>query len=175
MGELFARFLESPDRESYIAVRTALVSSDYYDAYSNEMDGLDQLLDAGKFEEASRKLTDSMPNLLLSPWAHFIMSFIADKLNDEKGAHAESLIAAACCKGILATGDGTKDKPYIVVRVSDEYDVLQYVGKGLELQSLIHDGNRHFDLVKCRDGSELWFDITDAFNKRREVFGDGEA
>jgi len=106
MKELFFKFVESPDRESYLAVRNALVSSEHYDPYSNELDKIDELLDAEKLDEAREKVSASMPNLLLSPRAHLTIAFIAEKANDEKAAKMEGLIAAICCEGILATGDG---------------------------------------------------------------------
>lgn len=173
MKELFLHFLESPDRDSYLAVRNALISSEHYDPYSDEMDKINELLDAGKLEEAREKLSESMPNLLLSPSAHLTISFIAEKSDDEKGAKMEGFIAATCCEGVLATGDGTKDNPYIVVRTSDEHDVVQYLGKQFTRQSLIEDGNRYFDRINCDDGSELWFDVTDPYNKLGEAFGEG--
>lgn len=171
MKQLFATFLESPDRESYLAVRAALVASQHYDPYSREMRKVNELLDAGQLDEARQTLMASMPNLLLSPEPHLAAACIAKELNDEQGKKMAALIAVRCCRGILATGDGTKGKPYIVARPSDEHDVLQYLGKQLSLQALSEEGKRHFDFIRCTDGSEMWFDITDAMNKFAERLG----
>ena len=81
------------------------------------------------------------------------------------------LVAATCCEGILATGDGTKEKPYLVTRTSDEYDILQYLDKQFGGQALVSDGDRNFDVMTCSDGTELWFDITDPFKKLEESLG----
>jgi hypothetical protein len=169
MHELFLKFIKSPNRESYMAIRTALISSEQYSPYSNEMESIDELLDAGKLEEAREKLSSSIPNLLLSPRAYMMFSFIEEKLQNEENAEAERYIAATCCEGILATGDGTESNPYIVVRPSDEYDVIQYLGKQVIGQSLIKDSEHSFDLIDCDDGSKLWFDVTDAINKVQDV------
>ena len=123
-------------------------------------------------EEATERLAQAMPNLLLSPRAHMVFAFIADKTGDEKTAEVEQLVAAACCEGILATGDGTKANPYLVVRTSDERDVMHYLDRQFKQQSLVEDGDRHLDLIECEDGSEMWFDITDAYAKLGESLGD---
>ena len=169
MDDLFRRFLESPNRESYMAVRSALVSSEYYDPYSRETDAIEDLLEAGKLEAARERIFAAMPNLLLSPSVHFMLSFIAQSSQHQERAKLEEFIAVACCEGILSTGEGTKSEPYVVVRISDEYDILRYLGRQFRSQALIHDGDSHFDLLEC-DGSELWFDITDAFNRHQDVF-----
>ncbi|MGK7924152.1 MAG: DUF4919 domain-containing protein [Spirulina sp.] len=169
MKELFDKFLELSDRESYLAVRTAIVSSKSYDPYSDEIDEIDELLSMGKLEEALQKLFASMPNLLLSPRAHLMRSCIAKQSNDEQVAQTASVIAATCYQGILATGDGSKDSPYIVVRITDEYDILQYLDKQIEMQSLYSDKKQHFDKFECKDGTEIWFDITDVHNKLLET------
>jgi hypothetical protein len=70
MKELFAKFLQSPDRESYLAVRAALVASEHYDPYSREFNTIEELIDAGKLADALEQLMAAMPNLLLSPKAH---------------------------------------------------------------------------------------------------------
>ncbi len=168
MNDLFAAFLESPNRQTYLAVRAAVVASERYDPYSREMDDVDAILDADKLDDARRLLSGAMPNLLLSPAAHLVLSFIAKNSGDGERAQMESFVAATCCRGILATGDGTKDSPYLVVRISDEYDLIQYLGKEFNDQAIIEDGDRHFDRIEFQDGSEIWFDITDAYNRIHE-------
>ncbi len=172
MKELFFDFLESPNRETYLAVRDALVSSEFYQPYSDEMSDIGDLLDAGKLDEAAEKLAASMPNLLLSPRAHLMLSFLAKETNEEDHAKMEGFIAATCCEGVLSTGEGTQESPYVVVRTSDEHDVVQYLGKQFKQQSLVEDGDRHFDRIDCEDGAEIWFDITDAYNQLHSRFGD---
>jgi hypothetical protein len=93
---------------------------------------------------------------------------IAKRSNDEKAARMDGYIGVACCKGIVATGDGTKRRPYLVTRISDEYDVVRYLGKQPARQALTGIGDRHFDVITCTDGSEIWFDITAPYSKFEE-------
>jgi ribosomal L7/L12-like protein len=57
----------------------------------------------------------------------------------------------------------------VVVRVDDEYDVI-HLGLRKESvgQSLIQEEEKCYDLFRLEDGSELWFDITDAFRMSQE-------
>lgn len=110
-------------------------------------------------------MVPAMANYLLSPGAHLLLGDIYEKLGDEESARRERTIAIRCVKAILASGDGTADRPYLVTRVSDEYDVLAYLKKPMERQSLQQRGGRACDVMCCKDGSEIWFDISEAFGK----------
>ena len=143
-------FFESPDRENYLAVRKHLISSDDYDPYSDETDKAGELIEQNDLEKARDKLTSSMGNLLLSPNAHQMLGFLHHKLGNEEAAEMELTIAHACILGILDTGDGTKDNPYIVVRSSDEYDVMMYLEKDFgAIVATVND--RHFDWGWCKN------------------------
>jgi hypothetical protein len=168
MQEKLFAFLSSPNRDAYFAIRGDVIASDRYNPDSLELSAALSLLDAGKHIEAREGITGSMPNLLLSPAAHQLLSRIAEQLNDQESAAAERAIASLCLAGILTTGDGSREKPYVVLRVSDEYDVINYTHKQIVGQSLFQDGEKGYDQLRCEDGSVLWFDITDAFRRREE-------
>ncbi|MFN3150415.1 DUF4919 domain-containing protein [Bremerella sp.] len=172
MKELFVTFLQSPSAENYRQLFTAIEESEYYDPHSDPLEEVGQLHSEGKTEQAMEKLSAAFPNLLLSPTAHQIAGFLHHKLGNEDGANMEMMISRACLEGILASGDGTKDSPYQVLRVSDEYDLLQFLEKEMKSQSLTEVDGRHCDVMRCTDGSEYWFDISASMNKLREQFGD---
>ena len=48
--ELFMRFIVSPDGESYMAVRAALIHSDYYDS-SDKLNAVSKMVDAGNLDQ----------------------------------------------------------------------------------------------------------------------------
>jgi hypothetical protein len=170
--ERFWDFLEAPGRDSYLAVREALVRSEAYQPYDREFQRIDGLLRDGQLDEASRAIQDSLPNLLISPMFHLLATRLCELRGDQPGMETERAVARMCVEGILASGAGSADNPYVVARTSDEYDVLRYLGKELERQALIESGDRHLDLMRCTDGSEMWFDVTDVYNHLlREMFG----
>jgi len=171
MRELFLAFLQSPSRDTYLAVRSALISGPAYDPYARDILDVVELIEQERFIDADELLRAAMPNLLLSPRAHLCAAMIAEEAGDEERRRMEGAVAYACVQGILSTGDGTKQHPYVVTRTSDEYDVLQFLDKELGGQSLCEEGDRHYDLLRCKDGSEMWFDVTDPYGKLGDQLG----
>jgi len=165
MRELLLAFLQSPSRDTYLAVRGALISSPDYEPYSRDILDVADRIEEERFIDADELLRASMPNLLLSPRAHLYGAMIAEQAGDEERRRMEGAVAYACVQGILATGDGTKQHPYVVTRTSDEYDVMQFLEKEIEGQSLHEEGGRHYDLLRSKDGSEMWFDVTDPYRR----------
>ncbi len=172
MKALFLKFLEAPGRDTYLAVRNALIASKHYMPYSKEMDGVREFIDKGKYEEVKMILHASMRNLLLSPRAHSLLAYVNRKLNDLDGADREQAMALACCKGILATGDGTEANPFAVVRISDEYDLIEHLGRRFMSQEIVRRGKQYLDRVTCADDTVFWFDITDAYSQLQRVYAD---
>lgn len=165
----FAAFLKKPTRETFVVVRKSVVSSPKYDPYGTDPDDLRELADKGRLEAARQKFAEAMPNFLLSPRAHRYLATAARKAGDLDTAKKEIVIARKCIEGILATGDGSREKPYLVTRVQDEYDVLPHLNREKDSQGLVLDDGRSYDVIQCKDGSEVWFDITEVFEclKRR--------
>lgn len=171
MKERFNEFLKSPTAETYLAVREELISSDSYQPYSNEFDEAGELYEEGKLSEACGLMERAMSNLLLSPRAHRLLSFLYAKEGNEEAAAMEFEIAETCIQGILATGEGSRENPFLVVRTSDEYDVLHHFEKELAQQSLAGQDSKRFDVISCQDGTEYVFDITDAYNHLSQSLG----
>ena len=142
-----------------------MAASDRYAPYSNELDMLMAALCAGEPQAAIDLFWRSFPNLLLSPLAHFMLSQAYLDLKREDEAEGEKAMGRLILKSILATGKGTKKRPYAVMRVEDEKDVLSALKKQAGAQFLIRDKSRVFDLLQCSDGSEVYFDITLMFGR----------
>jgi hypothetical protein len=158
--ENFLEFLNNPSVDGFEILRQQVSASDRYVPYSNELDMLVAALGAGHPQEAIDLFWRSFPNLLLSPLAHFIQSQAYLDLKREGEAEGEKAMGRLILKSILATGKGTKKKPYAVMRVEDEKDVLSVLKKQAGAQFLMTDKSRVFDLLQCSDGNEVYFDIT---------------
>jgi hypothetical protein len=165
MRDLFLKVAETPDRASYMAVRQAVLESPEYQPYSDELDRAEEMMDERKFAEARDCIQQGFPNLLLSPLAHLLLAAIAEELGDKKSEELEDFLATTCAEGILATGEGTQASPYLVVRTSDEYDLLDYLGKEPAEESQVREGERTYDRLTTTDAAVLWFDITEAYAK----------
>lgn len=158
--ETYLEFLKKPCIENFLAVRQKVSESDRYAPYSNELDVLAATSIAGDPQATIAYFWRSFPNLLLSPLAHFILCQAYQDLKRENEAEGEKAMGRLIMKSILATGKGTKKRPYAVMRVEDERDVLSALKKQAGAQFLMTDKSQVFDLLQCSDGSEVYFDIT---------------
>ena len=172
MQELLFQFVQAPNQENFLSIRSALIEFDGYDPYSDEMNEVDSLIGSEKWDDAKEALNAAMPNLILSPRAHLAISFVAGKLGNETAQKVEGFLAVTCCQGIVDSGDGTQESPYLVTRTSDEHDVLKYLQKEFAGQALVEADGKTFDLVSCKDDTQIWFDISDCFAKLKDKFGD---
>jgi Domain of unknown function (DUF4919) len=168
MEDKFLAFLSDPVRENFLRIREQILTDPRYEPYSDDIDDLQELFVQEKFDELSRSFMEHFPNLLLSPRLHLLAALAERKLGRDENADIELSIYEQCLAGILSTGDGSQESPYLVLRTSDIYDVLDHLDKEFGEQSLVHRGERSFDVMRCQDGSEYWFDITESFRKLEE-------
>jgi len=155
------RFIEQNTPESYRELLEVVRASRHYNPYSDVVSEASDLLENGEFQKAVDYLHDRMDNCILSPRCHQLMCIAYDKLGDADGAAVEAQLAYFMLEGILGTGDGSETRPYLVSRTEDEYDVLSYLEKTPQMQSLVERSGRKLDRQQCKDGSTIWFDVTE--------------
>lgn len=173
MYEKVFEFLTDPTKETFLKCRELVINDPEYDPYSEDIENIQDLLNEGKFEEVIRYTN---VNILLSPRAHIYKYFAYKELGDEKGRSIEMTIAQLIFECLEKTGSGTKDSPYIITRISDERDLVRHhLNKQDVSQNLIKDGDRIMDALTLNDGTQLYFDIKDpyqrlafSFSKRNE-------
>ncbi len=161
MQELFVAFLTNPTADSFRAIRNAIANHPNYDGYSQDLRDMEDAFQQKRFADVKNAFAKAQPNLLLSPGAHLLLSITLREEGNQKSSEMERFICFRCIEGIQSTGDGTQEKPYLVLRTSDEYDVLSALGKQFAKQALVHDKGKSYDKMTCADGTELWFDITE--------------
>ena len=161
----FQLFLESPTRENFIKAQGQVTSARDYEPYSQDLDEVQDLLENKKFAEAQARLKAGQGNLLLSPRAHQYAAMAAEKLGDPEKAKQEKDVAEKCLKGLLSTGDGSAERPIVVTRISDEYDVARHLGERVVGQGLRSKDGKACNVLQLRGGTEMWFDTTVPFGK----------
>lgn len=160
MSDTFSDFLAAPSAATFLTLREQLVALPDYEFASDRLEELADLVDAGQFAEVADKLSELMPEWLLSPRAHLFAARAAEALGDTDRAQFERDFAQACLRGLQQSGDGSRTSPHRVMHISDEYDLLLAQGKELASQRQVTAEDGVFDVITCQDGTELWFDIT---------------
>ena len=163
-------FLQAPSAGGFLRLREAVIESSGYAPYARDLHQANALLKEGKLEEARDHLLSAMANYLLNPGAHQMLAYAHHELGDEQAARFEHAVAAAMMQGILSTGDGTAERPYLVLHTADEYDVLRHLDKRPQQQSLVEAAGKRLDRQQCDDGSEIWFDVTVQLAHLRQQF-----
>ncbi len=162
--ELFRQFINEPTPEAFARLRAAQLASPDFEPYSRELDGFAELVREERHQEALELLTGAMsPNHLLSPGAHLRLAMVHEALGQTEESKGEKTIGRALLDGIASTGDGTEQRPYLVTRTTDEYDLLLWQKHQFSNQSLRETDGRRFDVLLTKEGRELWFEVTEIF------------
>lgn len=158
--QLFDIHLRDQSINSFMQVRDALIASSDYKPYTSDKLKIRHLVEQEQFQEALDYLLSVMGNWLLNPDAHELASYISYRLGQQDLAKLEYTVAQLCLKDILSTGDGSKDSPFLILHIDDEYDVLRYLNKKRENQTLFEADGRRYDVLTCEDSTTIWFDVT---------------
>lgn len=121
-------------------------------------DDLARTLETSSPEDAVHELSALMPGALLSPSAHGALALALDRAGRPDEARRHRSLRHACLAAVLASGSGTRDEPWRVLRVSDEYDVLRHLGRRPRGQQLVETGATLLDRVE-HDRGEVWFEV----------------
>lgn len=173
MQEELQTFLEAPTARTYRRVREALLeqlaSCDTTPSLSPRcLTELTELAVAEQFTTLLDVADSLQPAWALSPRIHYLAAIAAEECGDEEVAELERFTFQSCLEGILATGDGTAEAPYLITYLSDEYDVLSALGLEPRSQALVEQRGMLCDVTKCLDGSEVWFELTGIVHDPRE-------
>jgi hypothetical protein len=155
IDRLVGRLAATPGRASYDAVRDAVVEVPglVREVVPTE---LARLLDGDDPATAVRGLEPLMPGALLSPAAHAALASALDRVGRREDAATHRSLARSALRGMLGSGRGTRDRPWRVLRVSDEYDVLRYLGRRPRGQDLVEEDGVELDRI-ATDGDDAWF------------------
>ena len=163
---LFENFLKDPSGENFKATRAELMKTPGYDFFSNEIAALDELAVDEDFHGILKRAAAMIPAWLLSPSLHLYLSEAFHEAGDRKHAEKEEQAAKACLRGMSKSGDGSKERPYLVMHEADEYDLIEAMGKEDEEHTRLSSHVPPLDKIRCEDGSEYYFEIGTPKNKR---------
>ncbi|HEU4724940.1 MAG TPA: DUF4919 domain-containing protein [Candidatus Eisenbacteria bacterium] len=155
-------FLRERTLDRFLAARDAMLLSRAYDPKSTVLPDVYRLLGRGLYHQVLAVATESMANWILNPGIHFVASQAFRELGDVERADAEAEMGRALLGGLLMTGDGSPEHPYLVLRAADEYDVLASMGLRCRAHQVAYRNGRAYDALACDDGRDVWFDVSAA-------------
>jgi hypothetical protein len=155
MESTYEEFLRQPSRKSYVQLQQRILARGRVKQES--LSRLIDLCESGQYDDAAQLQDEMSMTWLLSPSFHLWSARIAAALDDAEGVELEQFQFDACVTGLLATGNGTRESPYLVTYTSDVRDVVAVRNQRLVAQHLVRQPQGCFDLVACDDNSELWF------------------
>jgi hypothetical protein len=161
MYQEFARFLELPGRATFLAARAVWLQQKVTLLTPADLQAVAELLSDGDAHAVIERVHSWKSRAAFSPRAHYLVGEAHAQLGQWEEAESERLAFSACLQGILATGDGSRRKPYVISQISDEYDVLKLLGLVCVKQRLVQRGRRACDVLTCADGTSVWFNISD--------------
>ncbi|MCT1618993.1 DUF4919 domain-containing protein [Janibacter hoylei] len=156
LRELVTRYLTEQTPANLTALRHAVRSSGSFDP-DVDLRGVIPLLEAGRHREALDAVHAKMPGAALNPLAHRLLAAAHEALGDDDAARREATLHTLSVSSVLATGDGTQERPWSVLRVADEYDVMRAKGVTPRRQATRTVDGRVVDVHEVVDGPDVWF------------------
>lgn len=156
LRELVTRYLSEQTPDNLAALRHAVRSSAGFDPDVDLREAV-PLLEAGRHREALDAVRAKMPGAALNPSAHLLLAAAHEALGDDAAAQREATLHKLSVSSVLATGDGTQERPWSVLRVADEYDVMRAKGVTPRRQATRTVDGRVVDVHEVVDGPDVWF------------------
>ena len=141
------------------SLRDAVRRAPGFDPALDVVSAVSPALARGDHAEAARIVADLMPGAFFSPSAHAALAAAHAGLGDAARAQAERRTQVLALESLRSTGDGTRERPWSVLRISDQYDVLRADRRSSREQSLVIADGATLDRHVCHDGGEVWFEV----------------
>jgi hypothetical protein len=159
LPELTLRYLTDPDPGTLRKIRERVRATPTFDRYA-VIPTPSQRVTAADAHQVITDIVDRMPGWFLSPRAHAALALAYAALGDAERAEQESVLARLAVSSVLSTGTGTVEQPWVVLRIADEYDILEALGSSSTRQELVNLEGRTLDRHHCHDGRDRWFDVS---------------
>ena len=154
-------FLQRPTRASFITLREMVIQDDAYAPSALVLAELTQLLDVEAHAEVVQRVEELLPGWALCPRLHFLVGCAAEALGDTEEVEFCRFLSSTCVDGILSTGDGSRERPWLAAYPSDAQDCLARLGLKVVSQQLIDDGDALLDVIMADNGKCFCFHVTE--------------
>lgn len=165
---LVARLKSGDAKIDYTALRNAYAASPKYKPYGGDIDDPRQAMIAAFNKSDCAKAIAEGDKILAVSYVdittHLVLGRCYEQTNSAAKAEFHRAVAHGLMDSIMASGDGKTTKTaFIVITVTEEYDVLRASRLTLKLQSLVQADGHSYDSmqVKTESGTDttVYFQI----------------
>ncbi len=154
-------------------LREAFTQTDLFNPYNDDLgetgSGLLKALDEKRFEDAisaANKMLDINYTAILP---HIVSAISWNELGNSEKERFHGEIVKGLVRSITDSGDGSESKPYHIIRVQEEYDLLNVMGYDFESQALITSGTSMLDEMTVIDSTtqekkKIYFNVDVCFS-----------
>jgi hypothetical protein len=160
MRDLILGFLSNPSSTTYEALRDHVVDLPNFRPEESGDPRVWALLEEGRLEEAEAIAEAAKDAFLLSPATHVALAVVAQKKGDEATSRFEFDFASNLRYGLLETGDGSPDNPYVINRVSDSYGIISWLKATPRSFGMTFHKGRLLDVISTSELGPLYFDVS---------------
>ena len=157
LREAVERYTADPTPGQLASLRALVASQPTFDPGLELRLDVQDRLDAGEAAAVVAEVRAQMPGAFLSPSAHAALAAAHERLGHERISQREARLARLAVTSVLAAGDGTREVPWPVLRVADEYDILRTRKVRIGSQSTRREEGRVLDRHESPDGQVTWF------------------
>jgi hypothetical protein len=162
-----AKIADDPSAESYRKVHRLVLGMPDYRAtgYLERV----QSIRREHGPQAAVDFIESNGFVLFHPGILFNYSGCLDELGKTEVATGAKNLAASVLVAWKRTGDGTRERPYLLTFEDGYVMDLHFREKQLDRLQRLEDAGRHLYVVHCTDGTNITFDATDIEKIKRSA------
>lgn len=161
IDERFADFLQHPTPDRWLSLREHLISRPDFAPHAPEWRQLEDAFAEGSYDRVFTLGEPLAQRGCLSPRFHFLVGVAAEEAGDLERAHWHRQCTQLCLTGLLQSGDGSRQDPYLCTYPWDCYDILRALGHQPQGQRLIQHEGRWYDVLTIEEDQDVWFDVTE--------------
>ncbi len=154
-------FLTHPTETRFRSLQRMVMADRDYDPLAQTILQLESRLHAMEAESLLAEIEDLSWIWQLCPRLHFVQARTYEDLGQQDRMATCVATMQNCLRGLLSTGDGSKNAPFAVTFLTDQRDVLRVIGEEFRVQQLVRVNDRCCDVITSHDGCEVWFDVTE--------------
>ena len=169
LEDAWEEFLHRPTCASFTSVRECVLKEDSFTPSALVLVELSQLLAGEEYTHVLERVEELMPAWAICPRIHFLAGSAAEALDDAEESELCQFLSSTCVDGILSTGDGSRNNPWLVTYPSDAQDCLARLGLSVKSQQLVNDGDAMLDIIQANNDRIYCFDVSDLIAASAEV------